>query len=162
MSSKRRQQQQQQNKVSFGGITIREYGIELGDHPCATGIGAPLTIGWNVQETYSHKNLELYEYMNSMRLESEGRHRKCGKELIIPAFERNALLLRAGYREDQLEHAIKQMHVVKVQRGESRQDDISKIDGNNNNLFNKLFKSMSIKRRVIDPIQKSIAAARTA
>ena len=156
MTSKRKQQQ----KVSFGGITIREYGIELGDHPCATGFGAPLTIGWDVQDSHSHNNLELYEYMNSMRRLDEPR---CGKELIISPFERNALLLKAGYREDQLDHAIKQMHVVKVQRQESRQDDISKNNNDGSNkLFNKLFKNMSIKRRVIDPIQKSIAAARTA
>lgn len=197
MSSNSQQQQskgrgkggKERKEVSFGSITIYEHSMILGDHPSANSSGPPIQLSWKLQDKYEHYNFDLYEYMRSMELDRkqyddyffddhdqqqqpdqdppqlQQRSSNCR---ILSGKRRKEILLSAGYKQDELDHVIKQMKYVKGQRAETRQevkDEIEEEREANNKesrRFNKFLSAISIKRHIIDPIQKSIATARSA
>jgi len=63
--------------------------LEMGDNP-AVSEGAPITMGWKPTER-STMDLTVYEYARK----KEKRHR--GKKLMIPAVEREIMLLSNGF-----------------------------------------------------------------
>jgi hypothetical protein len=70
--------------VSFHTISVREFGIELGDNPAVTA-GPPLTIGWDYEDVGT-VGVEDYE-------ESRGT-RRFKEEMQIPPKRREAILLQ--------------------------------------------------------------------
>ena len=101
-------------QVSFSDITIREHGMELGDHPSCSQ-GAPVQLSWECQDV-STRDIEFYEYMK----ESEGRGRRHGrKQLLIPVRDRAMILLRAGYTIDEIGDAACEVDKIKKQRSET-------------------------------------------
>ena len=76
--------------VSFGDISIQEYPVELGDHPCCSS-GSPIQIGWTPL-TSSTLPLETYEL-----LRSQERRTSLQKTSVIPVQKRVEMLLEAGY-----------------------------------------------------------------
>jgi hypothetical protein len=93
-------------QVTFGDLTIKEYPMEIGNHPNVSA-GAPVQIGWEPQEILK-RNLELYEHMRADR-----RH---GRELAIPVQKRGQILLRAGYSLEQIGDAAMKVDVIKKLR----------------------------------------------
>jgi hypothetical protein len=96
-------------QVTFGDITIKEYPMEIGNHPNVSA-GAPVQIGWEPQETHT-RNLELYEHM---RADRRGR-----RELVIPVQKRGQILLRAGYSLEQIGDAAMKVDVMKKLRADT-------------------------------------------
>jgi hypothetical protein len=96
-------------KVRFGILTIREYPIELGEHPSCSA-GAPVQIGWEPQ-SIAHRNLDLYEYVRG--------ERRQGKELAMPVKRRARLLSRAGYSLEEIGNASMEVQMVKKLRAET-------------------------------------------
>jgi len=82
-------------KVSFDQLTIREYPLILGDHP-ATTCGPPVTLSWEVQETYA---LPVEEY------EDKAPPRRESQELKMPAAYRQALLRKSKIGEHEIRRA---------------------------------------------------------
>jgi hypothetical protein len=108
--------------VSFHQIEIREFAIELGDNPCATG--APITIGWEPQ---SNDILPFDEYEAT----KQGCPRERG-EFHMPARFRFELLQNQGTTMRQI------MDVEKVSRKikKARVDSVKNMrwDGVNEKL----------------------------
>eukprot|EP00339_Tiarina_fusa_P027761 CAMPEP_0117026962 /NCGR_PEP_ID=MMETSP0472-20121206/19766_1 /TAXON_ID=693140 ORGANISM="Tiarina fusus, Strain LIS" /NCGR_SAMPLE_ID=MMETSP0472 /ASSEMBLY_ACC=CAM_ASM_000603 /LENGTH=145 /DNA_ID=CAMNT_0004734103 /DNA_START=46 /DNA_END=483 /DNA_ORIENTATION=+ len=97
-------------QVTFGDLTIKEYPMEIGDHPSVSG-GAPVQIGWEPQETLV-RNLDLYEHMRGDR-----RHGR--RELAIPVQTRGQILLRAGYSLEQIGNAALKVDETKKLRADT-------------------------------------------
>jgi hypothetical protein len=93
-------------QVRFGDLTIREYPMELGEHPSCSA-GAPVQLGWKPQSV-SKRNLDLYEYVRGER------PRRGRKELAIPLQIRGKILLQAGYSPEEIGNAA--MEVAKIKK----------------------------------------------
>ncbi|CAB9506312.1 expressed unknown protein [Seminavis robusta] len=76
--------------VSFNSVEIISFPITLGDNP-GLSEGAPLTIGWKPTNR-TVEDFHVYEYAK------KGRKRRRGKKLMIPAVEREVLLLSLGFK----------------------------------------------------------------
>jgi hypothetical protein len=98
------------NQVRFGDLTIREYPMVLGEHPCCSS-GAPVQIGWEPLSV-STRNMELHEYMRGER-----RHGK--KQLGISVQKRAHLLLRAGYSLEEIGDATLKVEETKKNRADT-------------------------------------------
>jgi hypothetical protein len=96
-------------KVSFHQIEIREFAIELGDNPSATG--APITIGWEPQ---SNDILAFDEYEAA----KQGFTREKGK-FHMPAQFRFELLQDQGTTMRQIMDVQKQTGKIKKSREDS-------------------------------------------
>jgi hypothetical protein len=95
--------------VSFHQIEIREFAIELGDNPSATG--APITIGWEPQ---SNDILPFDEYEAA----KQGTARERG-EFHMPAQFRSELLQDQGTTMRQIMDVQKQTGKIKKSREDS-------------------------------------------
>ena len=100
-------------QVSFGDLTIREYPIELGDHPSVSS-GAPSQIGWTPLSSTT-RNLELYEYCKA---NSDSSPRKASR---IPVEKRGLLLIQAGYSLEEIGNAAMEADLHKKLRAETLQ-----------------------------------------
>jgi hypothetical protein len=91
-------------EVSFDSISIRNYGMELGNHPNCH-VGAPVTLSWEYEEQGT-QDIDIYEF--------ERKPRKRRKHLILNYYRRNDILKLAGYSDKELKAA--EMAVAQVQR----------------------------------------------
>jgi hypothetical protein len=96
--------------VSFHQIEIREFPIELGDNPSATG--APITIGWEPQ---SNDILEFDEYEAA----KQGVAAREKSQLRMPAKFRAELLQNQGTTMRQIMDAQKQTKKIQKARVDS-------------------------------------------
>jgi hypothetical protein len=95
-------------EVSFDSITVRTYGMELGNHPSCQ-VGAPVTLAWEYEEQ-EKKDLDIYEF------ERKPRRRLCN--LILNYYRRKDILKRAGYTDKEMKDA--ERAVAQVQRQRTR------------------------------------------
>eukprot|EP00581_Thalassiosira_minuscula_P001756 CAMPEP_0183742214 /NCGR_PEP_ID=MMETSP0737-20130205/64204_1 /TAXON_ID=385413 /ORGANISM="Thalassiosira miniscula, Strain CCMP1093" /LENGTH=194 /DNA_ID=CAMNT_0025977765 /DNA_START=120 /DNA_END=703 /DNA_ORIENTATION=- len=51
-------------KISFGTVSVRDYGIILGDHPCCS-YGPPITIDWDYHQ-HEALDVDVYEFENAL------------------------------------------------------------------------------------------------
>lgn len=102
-------------RVTFGGLTIVEHPIILGDNPACTG--CPITIGWEPMATYTY-NLDTYE-SSKYRV----RHRT-NKQLKIPVRMRCKMLLHAGYTKEQIISRALDVIEIQHERENSRVDPL--------------------------------------
>jgi hypothetical protein len=141
-------------KVRFDSLTIREYPMELGDHPSCSG-GAPVTIGWEPQATQT-RNLELYEYTRTAR--------RSRKQLHIPVQARAILLLKGGYSLQEIGNATHQVELARKERADT-------ISSSHHGKHWKLVKMMlettgketlkmggGLLSKVIKPVRKTVQA----
>ena len=97
-------------EVKFGeSITIQEYPIELGDNPGCSA-GAPIQIGWTPFKT-TIRNLDLYEYCRG--------DRRRGTALLLSVPERNKILLRLGYSQEEIQDLTEAVTHARKQRAET-------------------------------------------
>lgn len=97
--------------VSFSKLEIREYNIELSDHP-GCSFGPPIQLGWKVCDETT-MSVEDYE---QMRLHQH-RPRRSGTDLTLSYNVRRYLLLkRAGYSKAELKQAMKEVNRIKRER----------------------------------------------
>lgn len=99
-------------KVSFDNVEIREYPIELGDHPTITG-GAPITLGWN------HSHEEVFS-INAYEEAREG-NRRYNAEMRMPAYIRSQVLIRQGYTPSEIEKTANMSKIERLKRAETTQ-----------------------------------------
>lgn len=74
-------------EVSFDSISIRNYGMELGNHPNCQ-VGAPVTLSWDYEEQDT-QDIDIYEF--------ERKPRRRRNHLILNYYRRNDILKLAGY-----------------------------------------------------------------
>lgn len=127
-------------QVTFGDLTISEFPLELGDNPACSS-GAPLTIGWEAQNT-AVRNIDLYEYMRGER-----RHGR--KQLTISVSDRAQLLLQSGYDINEIAAATMEVDEIKKQRAES-------MKGTNMERFGKMMGGMA--NLALKPIRNTVQA----
>mmetsp|Transcript_4060 Transcript_4060/g.7535 ORF Transcript_4060/g.7535 Transcript_4060/m.7535 type:complete len:145 (+) Transcript_4060:185-619(+) len=138
-------------KVCFDELSIREYPFILGDNP-ACSCGAPVSIGWKYQESYS-RNLDLYEYTRAERKEKVQR---------LPVQRRAQILLNAGYSLDQIASATMKVDEVKKMRADSLKasglgDRAKLLLENTGKLPKELFTGMA-NLLVVKPTKSTITA----
>ena len=93
--------------VSFNKLLIREYSIELSDHPSCS-CGPPIQLGWDYRDKASVA-VEDYEERRLPRRNSN--------ELILSYNVRRYLLLkRAGYSKQELKRVMDEVNKVKRER----------------------------------------------
>jgi hypothetical protein len=93
-------------EVSFDTINIRNYGMELGNHPNCQ-VGAPVTLSWDYEEQGT-QDIDIYEF--------ERKPRRRMKHLILNYYRRNDILKLAGYSDKELKAAEKAVAQVQRQR----------------------------------------------
>lgn len=104
--------------VTFGSLTILEFPIILGENPAVSG-GAPVELGWVLMNRYTHRELQLYEYM---RCDQRRHGRKNLLTMSVP--DRARLLMESGYSIEQIAGAVMRVEEIQKQRSESlRQGD---------------------------------------
>lgn len=97
-----------QQKLRFGTIEIREYNLILGDNPqCSEGVALTLDWDYKIDEDIP-TNVDDYEYYRLPR-------RKF-KDLIIPADDREEILLRQGVTYDELNNAAEDLDKARLLR----------------------------------------------
>lgn len=96
-------------QVAFSDIEIREYPYVLGDNPACSS-GAPLTIGWKVQDSYT-RNVDVYEFARKNE-----RKRKAPR---VSVQRRAQILLSSGYSIEQIGSAVLLVDEIKKMRSDS-------------------------------------------
>ena len=94
-------------KVSFTTISIREYKMTVGDHPCCQ-YGPPTSLDWEYEEVYD-SSLDEYEATRSPRRKHSG--------MVLYYRKRTSILMAVyGFTEDELRRATKQKDFCRFQR----------------------------------------------
>lgn len=93
--------------VSFTEISVREYDVELSDHPSCS-YGPPIQLGWDYQETHK-TSVEDYEVTRSP-------HRREVHELVLSYNTRRRRLKQSGYRKSDLKRAQQEVERIKRER----------------------------------------------
>jgi hypothetical protein len=106
-------------KVSFSDVTIREYGYEIGDHPCCSD-GAPVTLSWKAGAEYT-QDLGMYEYTRT-------RYRRTKHPFKLSMNERTEILLSAGYSLNEITAASIQVEYIKKMRSDTRRSSSGFVD----------------------------------
>lgn len=98
--------------VQFSTIEVRDYSLCLGDHP-GVNRGAPVSLDW---EYLSEQSFDLEEYEQR----SFGREKKSHNAMIRQAFERNYVLRKLGYTEDEIKTRSKSVRQDQKNRSQTR------------------------------------------
>ena len=77
----------EKKKVSFGTVSVRDYDMILGDHPCCS-YGPPMTIDWDYLE-YEDLNVDDYEFFRPPR--------RSLRQMGINYYRRKRILSNNGY-----------------------------------------------------------------
>jgi hypothetical protein len=93
-------------EVSFDSISIRNYSMELGNHPNCQ-VGAPVTLSWDFEEE-GIQDIDVYEF--------ERKPRRTTRHLILNYYRRKDILKLAGYSDKELKAAEKAVAQVQRQR----------------------------------------------
>ena len=93
-------------EVAFDTITVREYGMILGDNPSCS-YGPPVQLDWEYFERPA-EDLDVYE-------EARGERRKL-QQLGISYYRRKYLLSKAGHSLRELKERTRQINITKRQR----------------------------------------------
>jgi len=98
-----------QRHVSFASLSIREYELGLGDHPCVSS-GPPVSIGWTyIPETESCMSVDEYE--------SSRPPRRSASQMVMPRALRESLLSDiVEYTRRDIQEAIRKAKKIKIQR----------------------------------------------
>jgi len=91
-------------------VTLRDYDIILGDHPCCS-YGPPITISWDYLQ-YESIDMDEYEFHHAPR--------RTLREMRLNCYQRKYLLLMAGFTEEDMEMAKKKASIAKLQRSITR------------------------------------------
>ena len=95
--------------VSFGSMKIREYNVEISDHPSCS-YGPPIQLSWDYKEK-EDETLDSYEEKRSKR------KRRTGHELVLSFYERHFMLIKtAGYSKSEIRETMKEVERVKRER----------------------------------------------
>lgn len=98
--------------VQFSTIEVRDYSICLGDHPDVNR-GAPVSLDWEYESEQSF-DLEEYEQMTC------GREKKKHNDMIRLAFEREYMLRKWGYSEEEIKTRSKSVKKDQKNRSQTR------------------------------------------
>jgi len=98
-------------EVHWGSVTLRDYDIILGDHPCCS-YGPPITISWDYLQ-YESIDVDEYEFHHSPR--------RTLREMCLNFYMRKYLLLKAGFSEEDMKLAKKEASRTKLQRSITRE-----------------------------------------
>lgn len=93
-------------EVAFDTVTVREYGMILGDNPSCS-YGPPVQLDWEYFER-PVEDLDIYE-------EARGERRKL-QQLGISYYRRKYLLSKAGHSRRELKDCTRQINITKRQR----------------------------------------------
>lgn len=93
--------------VSFTEISVREYDLELSDHPSCS-YGPPIQLGWDYQETQK-TSVEDYEVTRSP-------HRREVHDLVLSYNTRRRRLKQSGYRKSDIQRAQQEVDRIKRER----------------------------------------------
>lgn len=98
--------------VQFSTIEVRDYSLCLGDHPDVNR-GAPVSLDWEYQ---SEQSFDLEEYEQR----SYGRGKKTHNDMIRLAFEREYMLRKLGYSEEEIKTRSKSVKKDQKNRSQTR------------------------------------------
>ncbi len=98
--------------VQFSTIEVRDYSICLGDHPDVNR-GAPVSLDWEYE---SEQSFDLEEYEQR----SCGREKKTHNDMIRLAFEREFMLRKWGYSEEEIKTRSKSVKKDQKNRSQTR------------------------------------------
>lgn len=97
-----------EKKVRFGELTIAEYAVVIGDHPCVSS-GLPIQLGWEVQKE-TVENVNMYEYFRAC---APRRPRTLSKE------KRQELLAMWGVTHEDIRNCRNELSVCRSRRRDS-------------------------------------------
>lgn len=98
--------------VQFSTIEVRDYSLCLGDHPDVNR-GAPVSLDWEYE---SEQSFDLEEYEQRLG----GREKKTQNDMIRLAFEREYVLRKLGYSEEEIKTRSKSVKRDQKNRSQTR------------------------------------------
>ena len=126
-------------EVSFTDVTIREYKLTIGDHPCCK-YGPPTSLSWDYEEVHK-SSINDYEAGRGPRR----------KYLCLSYIRRREILINgAGFTEKDLRAAIRQKDYCNFQRQVSRTiSSLWRVEDSLQSLSRKTSRAAkSIKRKI--------------
>lgn len=100
--------------VKFDNVYIRDYYMELGDHP-GVAIGAPVGIGWEYAER-APQGVDFYELEKRRQRGASVSRKQYIFRMLLNYYERRDILLHLGYSERDISKAAHAARQVKRQR----------------------------------------------
>lgn len=97
-------------EVSFDKVHIRRYFMCMGDNPTCS-IGAPVSLSWEFDEDDPH-DVDTFEY-------DRGPRRRV-RHMVLSFYKRQDILRRAGYSDDEIQAAAKELHKTQRQRSKTQ------------------------------------------
>lgn len=101
-------------KVTFSTLQIRTYETVLGDNPSCTG-GPPLSIGWRYNPEHYDSTVDEYERKQD-ELYGGPEIRPLDIDLVLHRSERESILLKMGYNQQDLADAVRRLNKAKSKR----------------------------------------------
>jgi hypothetical protein len=98
--------------VRWSTIEVHSHDVVLGDHPCCSVEGPPLSIGWNSISTIE-MSIDDYESERTPERRSDP------VDLIVPAAVRRRRLLERGYSESQIRDRLSELTAIQKSRRKS-------------------------------------------
>lgn len=96
-------------KICFGSVSIKEYGIEIGDNPSCSR-GPAVSLGWKVSKIEHYKSIDKYE-----RIRQPQRYQN-STSMVLKREEREEMLLKNGFSREKIVDAVRKIVKVKNQR----------------------------------------------
>ena len=101
-------------KVTFSTLQIRTYETVLGDNPSCTG-GPPLSIGWRYNPEHFESTVDEYEQKQD-HFYGGPEIRPLDIDLVLHRSEREAILMKMGYNQQDLAESVRRLNKAKSRR----------------------------------------------
>merc|ERR1712232_1137484 len=127
--------------VGFSTLTIRQYGMILGDN--VTLSGPPISISWE------HEKEEMYDVDDYEAVYESTR--RSHAELKMPSTHRDEMMRRSGFSRKEIQEAVKQSTIARNRRKRTAEThQLHKIQEAMENVLRSGKKSLRISRRASD------------
>ena len=140
------------HSVTFDAVEIRRYTMIIGDHPCVS-MGTPVQLGWEYEEDEYDDGIPMLKInIDEYEMIRNKTRRKTLRQLILNYYQRQYILTRLGYTEQEQNDAAKEASKIKRQRSITTTFGIpimSKIEEIIQSVQRKIKRRIKTKRRQV-------------
>ena len=114
-----------ETRVRFGGVNVYVHNLTLGDHPGGTTPGPPLTLEWEMDDSFHFKSVESFEH--SLDRPNQRQWSEHGSVKILDSRVRQ-LIAAANHSSSDIRKTLSEVYAVRQDRTKSKDEDLEKAE----------------------------------
>ena len=114
-----------ETRVSFGGVNVYVHNLTLGDHPGGKTPGPPLTLEWEMDDSFHFKSVDSFEH--SLDRPNQRQWSEYGSVKVLDSGLRQ-LIAAANHSSSEIRKTLSEVYTVRQERTKSKEEDLEKAE----------------------------------